>query len=114
MSNEGGNERLWVVNAGNGAEVNSFPLQWDTPDPFGVGDYYPAGFQPHCNDYNDILIWYTLDFNVSYDNHYDQDGRGMDGITSQLSGLTTFHISELSIIETSLNQSTWSAIKTAF
>ncbi len=219
MSNTGNNERLWVANASNGVEVNSFPLPWDTPDPFGVGDYYPAGFQPHCNDYNDVLIWYTSDFSVWYDNHYDQYGRGMDGsetfiweaygpvgasigavcrfnpdgtgvqawllpgITSQLSGLTTlpfsdslglavttynsgltdhfiwlyeftgsgfdllgtaqlpscdmslgltyshsrgtffwswtdvsytFHISELSITGTSLDQSTWGAIKTAF
>jgi hypothetical protein len=126
MSNTVNDERLWVANASNGSQVNSFPLPWDTPDPFGVGDYSSAGFQPHCNDYNDVLIWYTSDFNVSYDNHYDQYGRGMDGteifiyeaygpvgavvgavcwfypdgtgvhalllpgITSQLSGLTTF------------------------
>lgn len=121
-------DKLWVANADDGSEVNSYALPWTTPSPFGVANYYPGGSQPHCNDFSVGTIWWGLSFANSYANPYSSDGRGMDcdgtyiweafgaigasygaclrmnpdgtgveawnlpGITTQLSGLTTYTI----------------------
>lgn len=125
---DNGSDKLWISNANDGAEINDFTLPWTTPSPFGIADYYPAGNQPHCNDFSVGTIWYGTSFASSYANPYSNDGRGMDcdgtyiweafgpmgatygaclrmnpdgtgvqgwnlpGITTQLSGLTTYPI----------------------
>ncbi len=127
--NTSGSEVLWVCHPDDGAKIDSIPMTWDTPDPFGVADNYSAGAEPHCNDFGDTMIWYGMAFSNSYANPYDNNGRGMDfdgthtweafgpldailgaclrmnpdgsgaisynlpGITTQLSGLTTYPIS---------------------
>lgn len=121
-------DRLWVANASDGTMNTSFSLPWTDPHPFGVVDYYPAGDQPHCNDFGVGTIWWDTSFANSYPNPYSYNGRGMDcdgtyiwesygpmggtygaclrmnpdgtgveawnlpGITTQLSGLTTYPI----------------------
>ncbi|MCK4806141.1 MAG: hypothetical protein KAT09_00770 [Candidatus Aegiribacteria sp.] len=75
---ESGDENLFVCNAGNGTYVNAIDMPWTTPSPFGIGDFYPAGSQPHCNDFGDDLIRYGINFTGSYPNVYDENGRGMD------------------------------------
>lgn len=128
IDNTDGAEKLWVSGP-DGSEVNSFALPWDTPDPFGVADFYTMGNIPHVNDFSDTFIYYTLSFDVWYENPYEMNGRGMDcdgtyiweaygplsasygaacrflpdgtllgawnlpGIGTQLAGLTTFPIS---------------------